>query len=222
MSPEVRRSHFQAELAALKRSALGGLELVLGQLDRVLQALEQRDLDLVEFVIADDDRLNGRYLEVHQAILSLLALQAPVAGDLRLVAALLHLTKDVERMGDQCVNIAKLVSLCRDHPTAGHELLAKLLQMGQAARAQITQCQRAFTERDIEITTALDERDRELDRIDREIFRLALDIGDDAETREWAMVMILIARALKRIGNNALDIGEQGAFAATGSLSAHH
>ena len=66
-------------------------------------------------VIADDDRIDGRYLEVHQGILSLLALQAPVAGDLRLVAALLHVIKHVERMGDQCVNMAKLV------PLAGHE-----------------------------------------------------------------------------------------------------
>ena len=65
--------------------------MVIGQLDRVLEALEHRTDLAREFVVADDDRLDGRYLEVHQGVLSLLALQAPVAGDLRLVAALLHL-----------------------------------------------------------------------------------------------------------------------------------
>jgi phosphate transport system protein len=84
------RQHFHEELGRLERSALGGLDLVTMQLDRVLEALEHRDIELAQFVIHDDDRVDGRYLEVHQAILSLLALQAPVAGDLRLVAALLH------------------------------------------------------------------------------------------------------------------------------------
>ena len=84
-------------------------------LDRALEALEHQDVELAAIVIADDDRIDGRYLEVHQGILSLLALQAPVAGDLRLVAALLHVIKHIERMGDQCVNIAKLI------PLVGHE-----------------------------------------------------------------------------------------------------
>jgi len=64
-------------------------------------------------VVADDDRIDGRYLEVHQGVLSLLARQAPVAGDLRIVAALLHIIRCVERMGDQCVNVAKLVAAIR-------------------------------------------------------------------------------------------------------------
>ena len=112
---EHQRSHFQQQLAELEASALGGLDLVCGQMDRVIESLQHQDVELAQFVIADDDRLDGRYLEVHQGILSLLALQAPVAGDLRLVAALLHLIKHVERMGDQCVNVAKLI------PLSGHE-----------------------------------------------------------------------------------------------------
>src|SRR3954451_23838390 len=115
MTVGVGCQHFQDELRALERSALGGIDLVLEQLDRVLEALEHIDVELAEIVIHDDDRLDGRYLEVHQGILSLLARQAPVAGDLRLVAALLHMIKNMERMGDQCVNIAKLI------PLAGYE-----------------------------------------------------------------------------------------------------
>ena len=134
---EHQRSHFQQQLAELEASALGGLDLVCGQLDRVIEALQHQDVELAQFVIADDDRLDGRYLEVHQGILSLLALQAPVAGDLRLVAALLHLIKHVERMGDQCVNVAKLIPLSGHEPPVREEILAKLVQMGQAARADV-------------------------------------------------------------------------------------
>ena len=94
-------------------------------LDRALEAVEHQDVELAAMVIADDDRIDGRYLEVHQGILSLLALQAPVAGDLRVVAALLHVIKHVERMGDQCVNIAKLV------PLAGHEPPVRRRAAGQ-------------------------------------------------------------------------------------------
>src|SRR4051812_50012236 len=96
-------------------AALGGLELVCQSLERAIETVQQQDVELASIVIADDDRIDGRYLEVHQGILSLLALQAPVAGDLRLVAALLHGIKHVERMGDQGGNMAKL------GPLAGHE-----------------------------------------------------------------------------------------------------
>ena len=87
-------------------------------------------------VIADDDRIDGRYLEVHQGILSLLALQAPVAGDLRLVAALLHVIKHVERMGDQCVNIAKLVPLAGHEPPADARMLANIAARWASRRAR--------------------------------------------------------------------------------------
>ena len=167
-------------------------------------------------MIADDDRLDGRYLEVHQGILSLLALQAPVAGDLRLVAALLHLIKHVERMGDQCVNVAKLIPLSGHEPPVHEEILSKLVQMGQAARAEVVQCKRAFAERNVAMAEDLVERDRDVNRLNREVFRIAVEVGDDIDTREWAMTMILVARAFERVGDNAVDIGEQTAFVVTG------
>ena len=211
-----QRSHFQQQLAELEASALGGLDLVTGQLDRVIEALQHQDVELAQFVIADDDRLDGRYLEVHQGILSLLALQAPVAGDLRLVAALLHFIKHVERMGDQCVNVAKLIPLTGHEPPICDEILDKVVQMGQAARAEVVQCKRAFAERDVAMAEDLVERDRDVNRLNREVFRLAVEVGDDADTREWAMTMILVARAFERVGDNAVDIGEQTAFVVTG------
>jgi phosphate transport system protein len=210
------RQHFQEELAALETQALGGLDLVMAQLDRTLEALEHQDVELAEMIIAEDDRLDGRYLEVHQAILSLLALQAPVAGDLRLVAAVLHLIKHVERMGDQCVNIAKLIPITGWEPPVDDELLQMVLRMGRAARAQVRQCQQAFRERDVELAHDLVRQDREVNRLNREVFRRAIDIGDDVDVREWAMAMVMVARAFERVGDNAVDVGEQVAFVVTG------
>src|ERR671911_2360817 len=117
------RQHFQEELRDLEVQALGGIDLVVKTMDRTLEALEHQDIELASIVIHDDDRIDGRYLEVQQGILSLLALQAPVASDLRLVAALLHVIKHVERMGDQCVNIAKLVPLDGREPPADARML---------------------------------------------------------------------------------------------------
>jgi phosphate transport system protein len=214
--PDSGRIHFQEELAKLEESALGGLDLVTGALDRALETVEHQDVELASMVISDDDRIDGRYLEVHQGILSLLALQAPVAGDLRLVAALLHLIKHVERMGDQCVNIAKLVPLAGREPPIDQQMLAELSEMGTLARSQVVQCKHAFAERDVGLALDLVRQDDRIDRLNRQIFARALDFGTDPDRREWSMHMMLIARAIERIGDNAVDVGEQTAFVVTG------
>jgi phosphate transport system protein len=210
------REAFQERMVELEAAALGGLDLVVEQLDRVLEALEHVDVELAGLVIADDDRIDGRYLEVHQGILSLLALQAPVAGDLRVVAALLHVIRHVERMGDQCVTIAKLIPLSGNEPPVRDEILAKLLEMGRCARAEILQAKRCFAERNVAMAEDLVRADSEVNRINRELFRFAVEVGDDMDTREWAMHMTFVARALERLGDNSVDIGEQAAFVVTG------
>jgi phosphate transport system protein len=210
------RPSFQHELANLEEAALGGLDLVVEQLDRTLESLKHQDVELASFVIADDDRIDGRYMEVHQGILSLLALQAPVAGDLRVVAALLHVIRHVERMGDQCVTIAKLIPLSGHEPPVRSEVLERLLRMGQCARVEVVQAKRAFAERDVGLAEDLVRQDQEINALNREIFQLAIEVGTDVDTREWAMHMTLVARALERVGDNAVDIGEQTAFVVTG------
>ncbi len=215
MSERVRVS-YQEELEALEHSALGGLDLVVETLDRTIEAVEHQDVELAELVIADDDRIDGRYLEVHQSILTLLATQAPVATDLRLISALLHVMKCMERMGDQCVNIGKLIPIAGHEPPADEGMLRDIVTMGKHARTLITQCKRAFAARDVEMARDLVRQDDVIDNLNREVFRLALEVGDDADAREWAMTMMLVARALERIGDNAVDIGEQVAFVVTG------
>jgi phosphate transport system protein len=213
---ETTRTHFQEELAGLEEQALGGLDMVVSALDRALETVQHQDVELAGMVISDDDRIDGRYLEVHQGVLSLLALQAPVAGDLRLVAAVLHIIKNMERMGDQCVNIAKLVPLAGHHPPADERVLSHLQRMGEQARQQVIQCKQAFAGRDVPLAQDLVRQDDEIDRLNREVFHLALEIGDDPDAREWAMHMMLVARCIERIGDNAVDIGEQTAFIVTG------
>jgi phosphate transport system protein len=213
---ETTRTHFQEELAQLEEQALGGLDMVVTALDRALETVQHQDVELAGMVISDDDRIDGRYLEVHQGVLSLLALQAPVAGDLRLVAAVLHIIKNMERMGDQCVNIAKLVPLAGHNPPADERVLSHLQRMGEQARQQVIQCKQAFVRRDVDLAQDLVRQDDEIDRLNREVFHLALEIGDDPDAREWAMHMMLVARCIERIGDNAVDIGEQTAFIVTG------
>jgi phosphate transport system protein len=210
------RAEYQAELEALEASALDGLNLVSAALQRTMEAIQHQDVELAQIVVADDDRIDGRYLEVHQSLIALLATQSPVATDLRLISALLHVLKNVERMGDQCVNICKMIPLTGNDPPADAQMIKLILGMGTQSRALITQAKRAFCERDVEMARDLVRQDDIVDDLNRECFRLALKLGDDADTREWAMTMLLAARAIERIADNAVDIGEQVAFVVTG------
>ena len=213
--PEAR-AQFRADLQKLEEMALGALDMVMSALDRALEALEHQDVELASLVIADDDRIDGRYLEVHQGILSLLATQAPVATDLRTVAALMHVIKHVERMGDQCVNIAKLIPLSGHHPPVDEKIIERIETMGRLARSQVSQAKQAFALRDSELAEDLARQDRQVNRLNREIFAAAPELGGDPDAREWAAYMMLVARCLERIGDNAVDIGEQTAFVVTG------
>src|SRR5215212_4765398 len=164
------RQQFHEELRTLEQQALGGIDLVVATLDRTLEALEHQDIELASIVIHDDDRIDGRYLEVQQGILSLLALQAPVASDLRTVAALLHVIKHVERMGDQCVNIAKMLPVVGYDPPKDEAMLEIIFKMGRLARSEVEQCKQAFERRDVALAQALVRQDDAIDRLKRDVF----------------------------------------------------
>ncbi|MEO7197655.1 MAG: phosphate signaling complex protein PhoU [Solirubrobacterales bacterium] len=214
--PEHTRKQYQDDLVALEERALGGIDLVVETLERTVEAIQHRDVELAQMVIADDDRIDGRYLEVHQSILTLLATQAPVATDLRLIAALLHMIKSIERMGDQCVNIAKLIPLAGHEPPLDERMLGDVITMGRQVKSLLGQAKAAFAGRDVALARDLVRADDVVDDLNRRCFRLAIEIGDEEDRREWAMSMLLVARALERMGDNAVDIGEQTAFVVTG------
>jgi phosphate transport system protein len=214
--PEGARVEYHEELANLEASALGGLDLVGGALTRTMEAVEHQDVELAQLVVADDDRIDGRYLEVHQALITLLATQSPVATDLRLISSLLHVLKNVERMGDQCVNVCKVIPIAGNEPPVDERMVDLILTMGRHTKPLIGQAKRAFAERDVQMAQDLVRQDDAVDELNRQCFHLALEIGDDADQREWAMTMLLAARALERVADNAVDIGEQVAFVVTG------
>jgi phosphate transport system protein len=216
MSIERTRVHYQEELERLEARALEGLDLVVESIDRTSEAVQHQDVELAELVVASDDVLDGRYLEIHQSILTLLATQAPVATDLRLISSLLHVMKNMERMGDQCVNIAKLIPIAGHEPPADERMLKDILTMSGAVREQVRQAKRAFADRDVDLARDLVRQDDVVDNLNRECFRLAIEVGDSEDRREWAMTMLLVARAIERIGDNAVDVGEQVAFVVTG------
>jgi phosphate transport system protein len=139
-----------------------------------------------------------------------------VAGDLRIVAALLHVIRCIERMGDQCVNIAKLVPLSGYESPKDKDILDAIERMGQLARSQVSQAKEALRNRNVELAQDLARQDAEINRLNREIFKRAVEIGDEIDMREWGMFMILVARCLERIGDNTVDIAEQIVFVVTG------
>jgi phosphate transport system protein len=122
----------------------------------------------------------------------------------------------MERMGDQCVNIAKLIPVAGHDPPSDQEMIGNIVTMGRRGRSMISQAKQAFVARDVDLAKDLVRQDDVIDNLNRDCFRLALEIGDDADRREWAMTIMLVARAMERIGDNAVDIGEQVAFVVTG------
>ena len=210
------RHQFHEAMNELERQTLGGLDMVIQQLDRALESVSSQDVELAALVIADDGRIDGRYLEVHQGVLSLLARQSPVAGDLRIAAALLHIIRCVERMGDQCANIAKLVRLSGYETPKDNGILDTIERMGKLAHSQLRQAKEAFATRDVPVAQNIVRLDGEMNRLNREIFNRAVEVGDSAEVREWAMYMILVARCIERIAGNAIDVAEQTVFIVTG------
>ena len=217
MEREVRTA-FTTQLEELERQALGGFDEVGEQLVRAMGSVSRGDAALAALVVAADGPINHRYLDIHHGAITLLASQAPVAGDLRLVAALLHVVWCLERMGDQCVNIAKLVPLSGHESPRDEQMLAAIEDMGRLVGRQIVQAKETFVSRNVELAEDLALQDTEVDQLNRQVFRRAVDIGDDVELREWAMFMVLMARALERIGDNTVDVAEQTVFLVTGEL----
>jgi phosphate transport system protein len=218
MAPEVR-FEFHEQLRELEKETLSTVELCGTALDQAVEAVLQRDPELAVMVIEGDDRIDGRYLDVHQGILSLLARQNPVASDLRLVAALLHTIMHIERIGDLAVNIAKLVPLMGEPPDGAGEIMAKLEAAANQARDQLKQAQLAFEQRNVNMAENLVSQDDVIDALNRQIFQEAVDIGgSDPHAREWGAHAMLIARYLERIGDHTVDIVEQIAFVISGEF----
>ena len=209
------RINFEEELDTAENSLVAQASMVQKQLTRVLDALENQDVEAAVTVIAEDDRVDDIYLATQTRILNLLALQAPVAKDLRLVSAILHSNMHVERMGDLCVNIAKFVTNDHPYPTSS-PMMGRLREMGERAAEMLQTAMQAFSTRDVDLAEELPDRDAVLNRLNRGMLDDLRDYAGDEEAFEWAVNLILVARYLERFGDHAVDVGEQTYFLVTG------
>jgi len=211
------RISFQEQLDELEASLRHEGDLVLRSLRAAVEAVCSQDTELADEVIAFDDDIDSQYFEVEQGIELLLARQTPVASDLRLVLAMLKDNLHLERMGDLCVTIAKLTKLTQGLPP-DDTLLTGFREMGERAEQMIRVAVESLESRDQELAESLLDLDELIDRANRRVVNRLLEIGGDQETREWGLRMILVSRCLERIGDHAVDIGEQTAYLVTGEF----
>lgn len=212
------RTVFHEELGQIEENVLSMFDLAAEMSDRAVESVLNQDVELARMVIESDDKIDGRYLDANQSLLNLIALQAPVASDLRLIAALLQTCNHVERMGDLAVNIAKTVPIAGEEPPVDAEMLNIIERMGLQVHSQIMQAKIALSSRDADLSENLVREDDMIDMLNRDVFKRAIAIGTDEDRREWAILMVLIGRHLERIGDNCVDIGEQTAFVVTGEF----
>src|SRR5205085_12085642 len=149
-------------------------------------------------------------MEIERGIESLLARQTPVAVDLRLVLAMLHINLHLERMGDYCVTIAKPIKLAEGFHSESR-LIEGLEEMADRCEEMIRVAMRSFAERDSEAATSLVELDELIDRVNRRAVYRILEIAGDPSAHEWGLRMLRVSRGLERIGDQAVDIGAQPA-----------
>jgi len=208
------RTTFQTELDQLEAALQEEGSLVLRTLRGAMNALRRRDLELTDEVIAFDDDIDRLYLQIEEGIPSLLARQTPVATDLRLVLAILHINLHLERMADYCVTIAKLTKLVADvepDPT----LLQTLEEMGDRAEEMIRVALDSVANRDLAAAESLVDLDELIDRSNRRFVERVVEIVAEPGMREWVLRMVLVSRTIERIGDHAVDVGEQVAYLLT-------
>jgi phosphate transport system protein len=179
-----------------------------------VKALRERDLELADEVIAFDDEIDKLFLAIEGSITSLLALQGPVARDLRQLLAMLHINLLLERSADGCVTVAKLSKLVAD-ADPDPALVAVLTEMGERAEEMLRVALDSFAKRDLAEAESLVELDELIDRANRRFVVRLVDVMAEPELREWGLRMVVVARTIERIGDRAVDIGEQTAYLLT-------
>jgi phosphate transport system protein len=211
------RESFHETLQRIELQLLELGELAGSAVQRAVEAVVGRDDDKATKVIADDDAIDELYLDIDHGTLALLALQAPVAADLRLISAILHSCLHLERVGDQAVNVAKLHLATRDAP-GSDAMRGQIREMGELVVQMLRTAMEAFAKRDVELCQKLPSMDDPVDRLNRKTHLEALKLADDPGALDWGMHMNMAARALERVGDNAVDIAEQVNYLVTGDF----
>jgi phosphate transport system protein len=211
------RVRFHEELEQLELEVLATGELAERAVGRAVDALVRHDPAEAQAVVAGDDEIDARYLDTERRALELLALQTPVAVDLRLISAILHANLHVERVGDIAVNIAKIFLSVRHLPSSP-SVLAHLQEMGDIGRGMLRTALEAFARRDLELCLRLPGMDDPVDRLNLRMYGEVAALAGDPAMLEWGLRMTVVSRQLERVADHAVDIGEQVGFLLTGEF----
>jgi phosphate transport system protein len=211
------RPHFHEELEAIELEILGMGELAERAVARSVDALVRGDVAEADDVISHDDDIDERYMDIEGRALSLLALQTPVATDLRMISAIIHINLHLERMGDMAVNIAKIYRSVAELPT-NSTILQQIREMDDVVRPMIRVALEAFSHRDLELCLRLPEMDDPVDRLNLGMYEEVAALAADPAALDWGLRMNMVARQLERVGDHAVDIGEQVGFLLTGEF----
>jgi phosphate transport system protein len=211
------RTTFQQDLARLEADLQEEGQYVVRALKGAMGALRNRDIELADDVIAFDDEIDRLCTRIEGGVQTLLARQTPVASDLRLVLAVLKINLHLERMGDYCVTIAKYVKLTRDLQPE-RRMVEGLEEMGERAEQMTRVALDSFSARDMAAAESLGELDELIDRANRRAHDDVMELANDVNLREWGLRMLFVSRCLERIGDHAVDIGEQTGYLISGEF----
>jgi phosphate transport system protein len=212
--------HFHEELEALKQTLLAMGALVEDQIRRVMRALVDRDDLLAESVIERDREVNAYDVEIDEKCVELLALHQPTAGDLRFITTAMKIVTDLERIGDQAVNIAQRARELNVEPQLKPYI--DLPRMAELAQTMVKESLDAFVARDTELARRVCAEDAPVDALNHQIFRELLTfMMEDAKTIPRAIRLILISRFLERVADHATNIAEVVIFMVESKMVRH-
>ena len=211
------RSNFHSALNELEVLLLRMAELADRQIADAVAALVAGDAERARQVRADDGAIDDLYLEVEQLWHETMALHTPVATDLRFMSLILNCSHSLERVGDQAANIAK-IAVVTDGSPMRDTILLHIKEMAGVVGPMLRVAMESLTKRDISLALRLPEMDDPVDRLNRDMYKEVAACAHDPDLLEWAVRMMLVSRALERVGDRAVDIGEQVAFLLTGEF----
>ncbi len=217
----MERHHFEEDLKTLKQRLLNMGALVEERVHLAVQALMERRADLAEQVVAGDRVVNELQIEIDDRCLKLLALQQPMASDLRFITCAMKINADLERIGDQAVNVAQNALRLLPHPPL--RALIDVPRMAELAQAMTRDSLDAFVRKDAALARRVLRRDDEVDQLKDQVFRVLLTyMMADPGTIERALGLILVSRNLERIADHATNIAEDVIFLVEAKDVRHH
>jgi phosphate transport system protein len=221
MSPLQNIRHFHEELARLKSRLLEMSSLAEDMVENSIEALLTRDLARTEAVILGDRELDAIEVEMDDACLQLLALQQPMARDLRLITSAMKISNDLERVGDHAVNIAQAVRHLVEHPPFSP--LPAIEEMARQAREMLSDALDHFVRSDAQGAREVCRRDDKVDALHDSILRsLLTHMMEDPRRIGPTMSLILVSKNLERIADLATNVAEEVVFLVEGRTIKHH